>query len=501
MTDHAQLLTEYCQKGDLTPHQAIGMTKDILFNNSNVLYDLRHEATFDETLQVAPKQLTYNPRPDGISPYLSPTGTPGPNVNFFTQPATSTQASRSVSPYSQPPAFPPPPKVPQVYDIQLFNNFCKENPNVKCIYIQWLDYMATIRSRIVPIKEFTRMMQEGTRISIPQGNTGTDHLTPTANTTSQIYIEPDLRSLRVTHKNDPLPSATVLSYQRSSDGHALPSDPRNVLETLIKTLQYNHSTTLLIGFKLEVTFLSRNAPSTSTNPFTADPYSPLTKTHALTPDQWLRLPFMGEIVLALEGMGIEVQQYYAEGGQGQYTFILAPQPPLLAVDSLVQARQVVAQIAGLHNLRATLHPIPFEGVGTASHANISLEGKEEGRDMQFFVGGVLRHLPAICAFSMPEEVSYRRNVDSGTWVCLSPPLLPLPSPSPSPSHSNQSHMPYLLTNVNTGIILHPPTPYPPPPHLPRALVNPLPRRSRKPVPRPLVHNRRRSPRSFFLHLF
>jgi glutamine synthetase len=405
------------------------MTKDILFNNSNVLYDLRYEAVFDETLQLAPKQLTYNPRPDGTSPYRSPIGTPGPSLSLFNQPATSTQASRSVSPYSQPPAFPPPPKVPQVYDTALFSKFVSQNPGLKFIYIQWLDYMATIRSRIVPVKEFTRMIQEGTRIAISQGTLQNDHLTPIANTAGQIYIEPDLRSLRVTHNKDPLPSATVLSYQRSEDGHAIPSDPRHALETLINGLQYNHSTTLLVGFEIEVVFLSRNPPSTTTNLFAAEPYAPLTKTHAwgtLPPEQWLQLPFLSEILLALEEMGIEIQQFHAESGQGQYNFVMPPQPPLLAIDSLVQARQTIAQIASLHGLRATLHPKPFEGVNTAANVNMSLHPPD--RDMQFFVGGVLRHLPAICAFSMPEEVSYSR-VGDDSWFVIPFPYITIRSTS------------------------------------------------------------------------
>ena len=149
--------------------------------------------------------------------------------------------------------------------------------------------------------------------------------------------------------------------------------------------------------------------------------APLTKTHAwgtLTPEQWLQLPFLSEIVLALEDMGIEVQQFHAESGPGQYEFVLPPHPPLLAIDTLLQARQVIAQIASLHGLRATLHPKPFEGIGTAAHAHISLHPPE--RDMQFFVGGVLKHLPAICAFSMPEEISYERVTENswtgGTWV-------------------------------------------------------------------------------------
>jgi glutamine synthetase len=401
------------------------MTKDILFNNSNVLYDLRYEAIFDETVQAVPKQLTYNMKLAENPPYLSPAATPGPNAELFSRSATSqAHSTPSISPSSQPPMFPPPPKVAKVYDVDRFDRFKEENPKVRFIYVQWLDYMATIRARIVPIKEFTRMIHEHERIGISQGNMGTlqnDHITPIVNTTGQIYVEPDLRSLRVTHNKDPLPAATVLSYWRDESGNALPSDPRNNLEILVNGLQYNYNTALLIGFEIEVTFLSRNPPSTSTNPFQAEPYSPLTKTHAwgtMTPEQWLQLPFLSEIVLALEEMGIEVRQFHAESGKGQYEFVLPPRSPLMAVDTLIQARQVIAQIASLHDLRATLHPKPFEGAATAAHAHISLDPPE--KHMQFFIGGVLQHLPAICAFTMPEEVSYGRVVDDswtgGTWV-------------------------------------------------------------------------------------
>lgn len=138
----------------------------------------------------------------------------------------------------------------------------------------------------------------------------------------------------------------------------------------------------------------------------------------MTPEQWLQIPFLTEIATSLSEIGIEVQQFHSEAGQGQYEFVLAPQPLLTAVDCLIQARQVVAQIAALYDMRATLHPKPFPGIGTAAHAHISLDPPD--RDLQFFVGGVLNHLPAICAFTMPEEVSYGRVADDswtgGTWV-------------------------------------------------------------------------------------
>jgi glutamine synthetase len=412
------------------------MTKDILFNNSNTLYKLRYEPLFSEMPREEPKQLTYNPKnasePQSRSqsqPPPVPIPMPSPPHRGVGSRSDShiSPGNRSVSPYDAPP-FPPPSRVTsQLYDVARFNIFMQQNPGVKFIYMQWLDYMATMRVRILPIKEFTRIIYEGERIGISQGNTGTlqnDTLTPVVNSKGQIYVEPDLRSLRRAHDKDPLQAATVLSYWRSEDGHPLPACPRNNLETLITELQYKHNTTLQVGFEIEVTFLTRNQPlNPSNSQAPQQPYEGATKVHAwstLTPTQWLQTPMLAEIATSLSDMGIDLQQFHAESGPGQYEFILPPAPPLLAIDTLIQTRQVIAQIAALHGLRATLHPKPFgeKGAGSAAHAHISMQ--PPNRDKDFFVGGVLKHLPALCAITMPDAQSYARVVDDqwtgGTWV-------------------------------------------------------------------------------------
>ncbi|KAF2175062.1 developmental protein-like protein fluG [Zopfia rhizophila CBS 207.26] len=386
------LLVEYVHKEDITAHQAIALTKDILFNNSNILYDLRYQLDFQEMGEEARRSVAFK--------------------------SVEWQPPEPETPL-QPPPHPSLSKIQsQVYDGQIFVNFMKVNPEVKFLYLAWLDYMGTVRTRIVPIKEFERLIHSGERIGISQGNTGTlqdDGITPVVNPVGQIYVEPDLRSLRRTHNKDPLPSATVLCFWRDESGRPVRECPRGNLETLLRDLQLNHGISLLCGFEIEVTLLSRLPENRE------EPYTPSTKTHAwctFSPEQWLQLPIIAEMATSLSDIGIEVQQFHAESGQGQYEFVLPPLPPLIAIDTLVQARQVIAQIAATHNFRATLHPQPFPGIGTAAHAHISLNPPD--KDLQFFVGGVLRHLAAICAFSMPEAVSYNRVVDDhwtgGTWV-------------------------------------------------------------------------------------
>jgi glutamine synthetase len=352
------------------------MTKDILFYNSNTLYDLRQPfpvSDLKETGEANQNALTWHSKP---------------------------------------------PLPAKVYDIQAFENFLKENSAIQFVYVQWLDFMATMRVRVVPIAEFERLVKTGGRIGISRGNTGTlqnDGITPAVNTTGQIYVEPDLTTLRCTHKKDPLPSATVLSFWRDEEGNPIQECPRGSLQKLLDDLSSNHSITTLIGFEIEVTFLTHQPENKD------DPYVPLTTNHAwgtMTPQQWQQLPLLAEIATSLAEIGIPIQQFHAEAGAGQYEFVLPPLLALAAVDTLIQARQVIYQIAATHGLRATLHPQPYPSIGTAAHAHISISSLE--KELGFFVGGVLKHLEAVCAFAMPEAVSYGRVVDDhwtgGTWV-------------------------------------------------------------------------------------
>jgi len=124
------------------------------------------------------------------------------------------------------------------------------------------------------------------------------------------------------------------------------------------------------------------------------------------------------ITQTLSKIGIPVQQMHSEAGAGQYEFILLPLPPVKAVDALVQARQAIQHIAAVYKLRATCHPQPFPGIGTACHANILNSGRDLEvleREQVPFISAILAHLPSLRAFTMPEQASYRRVMDD-SWT-------------------------------------------------------------------------------------
>jgi glutamine synthetase len=309
------------------------------------------------------------------------------------------------------------------YDLKIFTRFSQQHPELKFVYVQWLDYLGTLRTCMMPIAGFRRLITSGERIGISLGNIGTlqnDRVTPAISSAGQMYVEPDTSTLRLSHSRDPLASATVIGSFCDKEGGRSDECPRNTLRTLVDRFSNDHDITFLAGFEIEVVFLKQDSEGQ---------YSPWTTNHAwgtFTPEQFeVALPMLAEIADELANIGIDVQQFHSESGLGQYEFVLAPLPIVEAIDTLVQARQVVQQIARLHKLRATLHPMPLKGVSSGQHVHISLNSTtlspEDLNKKEFaFFASVLEHLPSLCAFLLPNEASYARIADnmwtSGTWV-------------------------------------------------------------------------------------
>src|SRR5215469_11054059 len=222
----------------------------------------------------------------------------------------------------------------------------------------------------------------------------------------------------------------VMSSWTDEIGNPISACPIHALQRHLDLLDKEYGLNIMIGFELEVVFLRRTSISPPS-------YSPLTTTHSWgtfhPQDFTLALPLLTEIESALSAAGITVQQFHSEAGPGQYEIVLAPLPAIDAIHTLYQARQIVQHVAEAADLRATFHPYPVPGTGNASHAHISLNDTRHGAkasdrttevemdslEMSFWAG-VLEHLEAICAFTMPEAESYERVVEdhwtSGVWI-------------------------------------------------------------------------------------
>lgn len=356
------VLVDYVAAGDYTVDQAKQTAAEILFHNSNKLYGLKQTPQFESTTTVAVR---------GTMAAANPVDT--------------------------------------------LNTFLRNNPEVKFVWMQWVDYTATIRVRMLPLHEFARIVRKQRRLGISLAvfwMLQDDNVLPEGSTTSQFYMEPDLSSLSRNVGMDSK-SASVMTYWQSEEGTELEGCPRSALLNVVNKLESEFDIKLTCGFEIEVVFMKPVINETTGD---VEDYVPAVKNHSwsnMTSDTRRMVPLLEEIYDSLASIGIHLEQFHAESCPGQFEFILPPGRPVEAVDMLLKARQSITNIVEQHGLRATLYPRPIPGAaGSASHAHVSIDPptKEEA-----FLAGVMEHYRALMAFTLAQDSSYAR-VKGGLWA-------------------------------------------------------------------------------------
>ncbi len=134
--------------------------------------------------------------------------------------------------------------------------------------------------------------------------------------------------------------------------------------------------------------------------------------------------FHERFVAALDQAGIEVELIQPEYGLSQHEISVAPRPGLVAADQAVILRELARAVARQLGASVTFAPIVAGmGVGNGVHVHLGLVDRERRPVMHdpkgpgglsavagSFVAGILRHLPALVAFTAASTVSYQRLV-------------------------------------------------------------------------------------------
>jgi glutamine synthetase len=131
-----------------------------------------------------------------------------------------------------------------------------------------------------------------------------------------------------------------------------------------------------------------------------------------------------KMVLALEAVGIEVEVYHHEvGTAGQSEIDLRFDTLTRMADKMITYKYLIKNVARQNGLSATFMPKPlFEDNGSGMHTHQSLwkngntimfdeagyAGLSEAA--RYYIGGLLKHAPALLAFAAPTTNSYRRLV-------------------------------------------------------------------------------------------
>ncbi len=142
--------------------------------------------------------------------------------------------------------------------------------------------------------------------------------------------------------------------------------------------------------------------------------------------------YIQEVVSNLWSMGIQLERLKKEYGHAQVEPVFRYSDALRAADNFVAIKDVAKGVAAKRGLFASFMPKPFAGVpGSGNHIHMSLVDAKTKRNILFdsndkrgckmsqvgyhFIGGMQRHMNAICIFGAPLSNSYKRLLP-GSWA-------------------------------------------------------------------------------------
>ncbi len=234
---------------------------------------------------------------------------------------------------------------------------------------------------------------------------------------SDMYLYPDLDTFEIfPWRPQQGKVARLICDVYKPDGTIFQSDPRYVLK---KVMSQAKSMGLEFDVGPECEFFLFH---------TDDDGLPTTVTHESAGYFDLGPLDLGEnarrdMVLTLEDMGYEIEASHHESAPAQHEIDLHYDEALASADSIMTFKLVVKTIAKRHGLHATFMPKPKSGInGSGMHINMSMrkdginifhDSKDPAglsKEAYWFIGGLMKHMKAICFITNPVINSYKRLV-------------------------------------------------------------------------------------------
>lgn len=292
-------------------------------------------------------------------------------------------------------------------DLSTLQAFVEKNPSIEFVRLQWVDYTAVVRTRIVTIRQAKRLAGEGKSVNVASPFNSfllVDGSFHQVNAGAKDYLVPDWSTI-VACAYQPCHAAVMCFIEEQGRGFDFCA--RSLLKKMEREISEKHHLTFKIGVEIEF-YLMQSAESGS----------PVNDVMAYCATASLRTPYLAVLedsVRAIERAGIHLWTIHSELRPGLFEISTDPMAPLQAADALVYIHEAIKASAVKHGFHATMHPKPFDkthGVGQHMHISLSAEEKADS-----FMAGVLNSVPAISAISMPNYDSWlRRDFAGGEWV-------------------------------------------------------------------------------------
>lgn len=292
---------------------------------------------------------------------------------------------------------------------EVLNRFRREHPEINLLRFQWQDYSGVLRGRIAPMDTVMGQIAKGCPLKatgMALGLCVTNNIVPSAPFDGQYWMLPDWSTLHPTASPGNAQVMCALDYTVPASPVNQDVCPRHVLNRVLRRAQEGWGLNFLVGFEVEFVVM-KVSPNTGKMEKCSQGYG-------LFSISGLRDPcyqYVEKCVNELLALGVDCQAIHTEGLRGQYEIALGPRPPLEAVDQLVLVHSHLKDTFARHGYTVTmfLKPVASESLATGQHTHLSLQPASPELE-ESFLAGILKRLPALCSFCLPQDISYERLV-------------------------------------------------------------------------------------------
>ena len=219
---------------------------------------------------------------------------------------------------------------------------------------------------------------------------------------SDVYLYPDLNSYYILNENN-IQYICFFCFLHDINRKHLSSDSRY----LLYKEQNKYLEQLFIGFEVEFYFLKNNRL--------------IDKDCYLEIENFESINIRQKIVNEIEKVGIVIESFHHENGNGQNEISLKYVNALKACDNLQLFKYISKRVCFENNIQITFIPKLKENLpGNGLHVNCSLyndynlfNNKEDLSEIGYrFICGILEHAKDFCLITNPTVNSYKRLVNN-----------------------------------------------------------------------------------------
>jgi len=290
-----------------------------------------------------------------------------------------------------------------------------KDAGIKFVRILWCDNANVIRAKAAHVDYLEEYIDNGVGITMAQMALPVmyDSVVPETGLgpIGEVRLMPDWSTLTML-PYAPNQAQVISDMVISETGDVWEHCPRGFLRRQTQELE-THGLSLKAVFENEF-FLLRKTAEGNLVPSDDTVFS-------ATDSMNIHCELINALADGLISQGLEVEGYHPESGPGQQEVNIRYADAAQAADRQIIYRETVRGVATQHGLIASFLPKLFEDkAGSGCHLNCSLWRKAEnisGDDQQTtgisleagaFISGILDHLPALAAITIPSKTSYRR---------------------------------------------------------------------------------------------